>query len=58
MRMLNMTRGRPSKLSLELKMSIRRRVQEWKGRRGVIYDTLAKETGVSRVTIQRIFLGY
>lgn len=58
MRVLNMTRGRPSKLSLEIRMSIRRRVQEWKGRRGVIYDLLAKETGVSRVTIQRVYLGY
>ena len=53
-----MTRGRPSKLSLELKMSIRRRVQEWKGRRGEIYSLLAKETGVSRITIQRVYLGY
>ena len=53
-----MTRGRPSKLTLEIKMSIRRRVQEWKGRRGEIYALLAKETGVSRVTIQRVYLGY
>jgi len=39
-------------------MSIRRRVKEWKGRRGEIYALLAKETGVSRVTIQRVYLGY
>lgn len=56
--MLNVNRGRPSKLTLEVKMLIRRRVQEWKGRRGDIYGVLAKETGVSRVTIQRVYLGY
>lgn len=58
MRVLNVTRGRPSKLTLEIKMSIRRRVQEWKGRRGVIYALLAKENGVAPVTIQRVYLGY
>lgn len=55
---LNARRGRPSKLTLELKMVVRRRVQEWKGRRGEIYTLLAKEIGVSRVTIQRVYLGY
>lgn len=39
-------------------MAIRRRVQEWKGRRGVIYALLAQEHCVSSITIQRVYLGY
>jgi hypothetical protein len=50
--------GRPSKLTLEVKMAIRRRVQDWKGRRKVIYLQLAKEHAVAPVTIQRVYLGY
>lgn len=53
-----MSPGRPSKLSLEIRMAIRRRVQEWKGRRQVIYDALAKENNVAAITIKRIYLGY
>lgn len=51
-------RGRPNKLSLEARMGVRRRVQEWKGRRGVIYALLAKELGVAKITVQRVYLGY
>lgn len=50
--------GRRSKLTLEVRMAIRRRVQEWKGRRHVIYDLLAKEHKVAAITIQRVYLGY
>lgn len=39
-------------------MAIRRRVQEWKGRRKEIYSQLAKEHAVAVVTIQRVYLGY
>ncbi len=39
-------------------MAIRRRVQEWKGRRKVIYGLLAKEHNVAPITIQRVYLGY
>lgn len=50
--------GRPSKLSLDIRMAIRRRVQEWKGQRQVIYAALAKENNVATITIKRIYLGY
>jgi hypothetical protein len=53
-----MCAGRRSKLTLEVRMLIRRRVQAWKGRRGVIYAALARENNVAPITIQRAYLGY
>lgn len=50
--------GRRSKLTLEVRMTIRRRVQEWKGRRAEIYGLLAREHHVAAITIQRVYLGY
>jgi hypothetical protein len=51
-------RGRPNKLSLQVRMAIRRRVQEWKGRKRQIYDALAAEHSVAAVTIRRIYNGH